>query len=321
MPRRASWKELVIGLVSLVIVVGVGLGVLLFARVGQLHGSTFRLYALTGEARGVIRGSEVWLGGQKVGVVKDVVFMPPSVPPENRLLVVMDVLSVDRQGIRLNSTAQVRSGGTPLGAPVLYITIGTNSAREVASGDTLRALPQSDVETMTSEFAIASREFPAIISNVKLLGQQLQNAQGTLGAFGVEGGGVELQRTRSGATRLLSRVTRPEGTIGRALSSEPSLIDRAHRVMARADSVRSLLSSNKNNTSLGRFHRDSTLLREVADIRNELDIVRARMASPTGTLGRLRADSALFDALASTQREMTLILADVHRRPLRYIHF
>src|SRR5512138_359187 len=64
MPRKASWRELVIGLVSFAVLVGVGFSVLVFARVGRLHGSTFRLYALTGEARGVIRGSEVWLGGQ-----------------------------------------------------------------------------------------------------------------------------------------------------------------------------------------------------------------------------------------------------------------
>src|SRR2546423_14426498 len=102
MPRRASWRELVAGLVALAALVGVGLAVLLFARVGRLHGSTFRLYAQTGEARGIIRGSEVWLGGQKVGVVKDVSFMPTSVDPRHRLLIVMQVLSSARQGIRMN---------------------------------------------------------------------------------------------------------------------------------------------------------------------------------------------------------------------------
>jgi hypothetical protein len=90
-------------------------------------------------------------------------------------------------------------------------------------------------------------------------------------------------------------------------------------VIARADSLRALI--NSENTSYGRLHRDSTLINEIADIRNEVDILQARMASTTGTLGRGRADSALFQALASTQREMTLIMADVRRRPFRYVHF
>jgi hypothetical protein len=180
-------------------------------------------------------------------------------------------------------------------------------------------LPQSDLETMTSQFAIASREFPDIIGNVKLLNDQLHSVQGTLGAMGIEHGGIELSRARYQTSRLAARVTRPRGTIGRALAAESPLADRARRVMARADSVRALLSSE--NSSLGRFRRDSTLLREVADVRNELDILRARMTSPTGTLGRARADSALVDALAGAQRELTLIMADIRRRPLRYIHF
>jgi ABC-type transporter Mla subunit MlaD len=318
MPRRPSWSELVIGLVSAAALLGVGLCVLVFARVGRLHGSTFRLYALTAEARGIIRGSEVWLDGQKVGAVKGIEFMPPS-GAANRVLITMDVFSSAHENIRHNSTAQVRSGGTLISAPVVYITIGTTDAPVVSTGDTIRALPQSDLETMTSQFAIASREFPDIIGNIKLLNDQLHSVQSTLGAFGVEHGGVALTRARYQTSRLAERVTRPSGTIGRALTAESPVAERARHVMARADSVRALLSSE--NTSLGRFRRDSTLLRDVADIRNELDIVRARMTSSNGTLGRARTDSALFDAVAGAQRELTLIMADIHRRPLRYIHF
>jgi phospholipid/cholesterol/gamma-HCH transport system substrate-binding protein len=319
MPRRARWRELVVGLVGFAVILGVSVAVLVFARVGQLHGSTFRLFALTGEARGVIRNSEVWLGGQKVGVVKDVQFMSPNAPASDRLLIVMDVLSSARQGIRRNSTAQIRSGGTLISSPVVYLTIGTNATPSVAAGDTIRALPQSDLETMTSQFAIASREFPEIIDNVKLLDHQLHSVQGTLGAFAVEHGGIELTRAQEQAMQLMTRATSSSGTVGRALGGQTSLADQAQRAMARSDSIRALLASK--NSSLGRFRRDSTLLNSVADVRSELDIVRSRLASPSGTLGRVRADSALVDAVAAAQREMTLILADLHRRPLRYIHF
>lgn len=319
MPRRARWRELVVGLVGFAVILGVSVAVLVFARVGQLHGSTFRLFALTGEARGVIRNSEVWLGGQKVGVVKDVQFMSPNAPPPDRLLIVMDVLSSAQQGIRRNSTAQVRSGGTLISSPVVYLTIGTNATPAVRAGDTIRALPQSDLETMTSQFAIASREFPDIIANVKLLDHQLHGVQGTLGAFAIEHGGVELTRSQEQGMRLMTRATSSSGTVGLALGSQTSLADRARRAMLRADSVRALLASN--SSSLGRFRRDSTLFKNVADIRGELDVVRARLASPTGTVGRAHADSALFDAVAGAQREMTLIMADIRRRPLRYIHF
>ena len=319
MPRQTSWNELVPGLASLAIVAVLGLGVLLFAPIGSLHGDTFRLYALTDQARGVIRGTEVWLAGQKVGVVKSVSFMPPSVPANRRVLVTMDVLAEARNEIRHNSTAQVRAGGTLISAPVVYLTIGTIAAPAVAPGDTIRALPQPDLETMTSEFAVASREFPAIIGNIKLLNQQLHSVNGTLGAFGIEHGGIELVRAQSSASRLVSEATSPRGTLGLALSSRSSLTVRARLAMARADSIRTLLSSS--NTSYGRFRRDSTLLREIADVRSEMAIVRERLASADGTLGRMRADSALVTALGGAEHEMTLIMADIRRHPLRYVHF
>jgi phospholipid/cholesterol/gamma-HCH transport system substrate-binding protein len=319
MPRRTSWNELALGLAGLITIAIIAFGVLFFAPIGTLHGDTFRLFAVTDQARGVIRGTEVWLAGQKVGVVKDVTFLPPTYPANGRVLVSMDVLSSARDKIRLNSTAQVRSGGTLIAAPVVYVTIGTAAMRAVVPGDTIHALPQPDLETMTSEFAVASRQFPAIIDNIKILNNQLHSVDNTLGALGIEHGGTELARARAGAARLSSQISTPTGTVGLALSSGSVLTARARQAMARADSIRTLLSSDR--TSYGRFRRDSTLLRDMANLRAEIDTVRAQMTSPNGTLGRMRADSALFQALNGAEHEMTLIMADVHRRPLRYIHF
>jgi hypothetical protein len=80
-----------------------------------------------------------------------------------------------------------------------------------------------------------------------------------------------------------------------------------------------LLASDRS--VLGRFRRDSSLLREVADVRNEVDILRARMADPHGTLGRAFADSAVFAALGTAQRNLTALMADLKRHPLRYLNF
>jgi hypothetical protein len=95
------------------------------------------------------------------------------------------------------------------------------------------------------------------------------------------------------------------------------LTNRAGRVMARVDSVRTLLASP--NTSLGRFRRDSTLLAEVDDIRNELTLVRASLDEPRGTVGRALKDSALTTSLGQAQHEMTLLMADIKNNPRRYL--
>jgi hypothetical protein len=126
-----------------------------------------------------------------------------------------------------------------------------------------------------------------------------------------------LQSAMASVGRLRRRLSDGRGSVGRILDGD--LGARAQRVVSRGDSVRALVGSS--NTSLGRFRRDSTLMSEVADIRDELAKVRASLAESRGTAGRIARDSAVFSALGEAHREMTLLLADLKKHPLRYNPF
>jgi phospholipid/cholesterol/gamma-HCH transport system substrate-binding protein len=320
MARRLSWSDVRGGLIAIVAIAVVSFVVLKFARVGALRGNTIHLYALVGEARGVLKGSEVWLMGQKIGKITAINFRSPTVADtSSRIEIAMEVLAEYRPIIRRDAEAQIRNGGTIIGAPVVYMMPGTPKAPEIRDGDTVRTKPQPDVEGATGRFGAAAREFPVIISNVKVLAAELQTTHGTIGAFlnTPEGSvGAGLSHTRLQASRLGAQLG-SRGTVGRFM--EDGLSTRATRVMARVDSVRALLASP--NTSFGRFRRDSTLLSEVADIRNELSIIQALVDEPRGTAGRVLRDSAITSALAGAQREMSLLFADIKKHPLRYLSF
>lgn len=319
MAHHTTWKDVIPGLLALTVLVAVCVGVLAFGRVGALHGDSITLYAAMPEARGVLQGTEVWVYGQKVGLVRSVGFPPPGSDSTARVIVDMEVLSDYRTSIRFDALAQVRSGGTLIGAPVVNISGGSTQARAVVSGDTLRALAQNDFEQVASRFGVASREFPAIIANVKLLGGALTSAQGTLGALGIEKGGGELAATREHMAWLSARVGGSSGTMGRALNARRELAERTRHLRASVDSVRRLVSSNSG--TVGRFRRDSTLAQNVRELRDQIAIVQAVASSPAGTLGRLSADSAIVLELSDMQRDMASLLADVRLHPLRYIRF
>ena len=320
MARRLVWSNVRGGLVALLVIVAVTVATLKYARVGALRGGTIRLYALVGEARGILRGSEVWLSGQKIGKVADIQFRSPSVADSNtRLLLVLDVLDDYKGLMHRDAVAQIRAGGSVIGAVVVYLTPGTVAAPLLRDNDTLHARAQLDIEGTTAGFALATRELPAIMKNVKELRQQLTLTQGTLGAA-INGGTVkrgQLSATAGRVARLHDRLSAGDGTVGLVMSK--GLESRASRVLARSDSVRALVSSSA--TSLGRFRRDSTLLLEVADIRNELTIIRALLDEPRGTAGRVMRDSAVTSALGDAQREMGLLVADIKKHPLRYNPF
>jgi ABC-type transporter Mla subunit MlaD len=321
MPRRASWKELRTGLIALAGLVIVALGILVFARVGALHGRTFRLYARTQNARGVIRGTEVWLAGQKVGIVKDVEFLPVSVPRRERVLIVMQILEHARSQIRRDSRTDLRAGGTMIGQPVVYISVGTATAADVVTDDTLNAQPQTDYEAKASELAVASRAFPDIIANFKLLGTQLSGVEGTLGSLGLERNGAALAEAGARLTRLNARLAASdgeEGTVSLALREGSAVRERVDVLRARADSVSQLVASTRR--SYGRFRKDSTLVKEIADIRDEIDILRSRVDRRGGALALVRGDSTLVQGLAETRRQMQRLLTDLKHRPFRYIN-
>lgn len=320
MPRRRdSWRDLLPGILCVTALVAAVLSILKFARVGALHGDTVTIYAATSEARGVGRGTEVWLNGVKVGIVDAIRFRAVDADTSRRLLLQLSVLEKHRGLIRRDASAQIRSGGTLLGAPVVFVSGGSVGAAPVADGDTLRTLPQQDPEGLTSNFATASQEFPAIIGNVKVLAAQLRGASGTAGAIlNADDDGNQLSVLRARASDVVRRATAPRGTIGLALSRGDA-VARVKHATAQVDSIRALLSSDAG--SFGRFRRDSTLLRTANDVRNELSIASALLDRADGTAGRVVRDSAIVRQVASARVQIDSLIADLKARPLRYWPF
>jgi hypothetical protein len=190
MAHRSRWQDLRIGIhTTLVVLVG-ALLILVFGRVGVLHGKKFTLFVTTDAARGVIRGTEVWLDGQQVGVVKSVSFRPAGVSPKERLVLALDLLENARAHVRYDSRVQIRGGTSVIGDQIVALSSGTAKARGVFDGDTIRAGEQTDFESMESDAVLASKQLPVIMGNVRLLVAQLHTAEGTLGAFGVDRGGA-----------------------------------------------------------------------------------------------------------------------------------
>ena len=320
MARRLAWSNVRGGLIAIAVIVVVAVGTLKYARVGALRGDSMRVYAAVGAARGVLKGSEVWLLGQKVGQITDIRFRSPTESDTTaRVLIEMELLEKYRGALHRDAEAQVRAGGSVIGAMVVYLTPGTPSTPVVRDGDTLRAKPQADAESATAQFGAVTRELPAIIRDVKTIRAELQSSSGTAGAL-LRANTLDrgaLRTTGRQLSRLRQRLDDGRGSLGRIMNG--GLGPRAARVMARADSVRTLVASS--SSSLGRFRKDSTLIAEVADIRDELAEVRASLADSRGTAGRVLHDSAVFDALGDVHREMALLVADLKKHPLRYSPF
>jgi ABC-type transporter Mla subunit MlaD len=319
MAHTARWRDLRIGMIAAVGVVAVALAVLLFAQVGAVRGETFQLFLRTASARGLMKGSEVWVGGQRVGRVLSVRFLPPAGEGRDALLVEMEVIERSRRAIRHDSRAEVRPGTNFIAAPVVAIDPGTVGSPIVTEGDTILSHAQTDLQATAARFGEAARAFPAVMADVKRVNQQLRSPGGTIGAFGSERGGVELAAVRARSERIAASLNQRRGTLGRMLNERGRLMARAEIVLARADSIQQLVGSPEK--AMGRFRRDSTLQTIVSDVQAELSIVRAMLQGAQGTAGRVVRDSAVVEALTEAEREMGAIMTDIRRRPFRYLGF
>lgn len=319
MPPRDSWSSLLPGLISLAVVLSIAAGVVVFGGIGRMRGETIRLYVLANQAHGLMSGSEVWLAGQKVGVVDKVEFLAPGADADSRVVIVVKVKAQDAAQIRRDSHAQVRSGGTVIAPKVVYVTPGTPASPQVAEGDTLRAAPQSDIGNTGERLKAAAEQLGPLMTDARTVMASVHDPSGTVGAALAGGGGGgggtgDVARLRANVARLRNRLS--GSAAGPGLET---VLEQSRAALARADSVRALLASS--GTSYGRFRRDTTLGATVANLRDELAELRARLDATDGTVGRFAGDSAIPRAVAAAQREMTLLSDDIRRRPLRYLAF
>src|SRR5437868_8602269 len=212
MPHQLHWRELAGGIVAAVAITLLTLVILVFARVGALHGRKVTLYVVTDEAPGVLTGTEVWLAGEHEGLVKDVSFRPPTVDNSERILIKTELLKDALPSVRRDSYAQIRPGGNLIGTPVVYISPGTTASPGLREGDTIRARPKAAIGDLTEDIGSVGPEFAALGAATKELATKIDRPAGTIGnarANGFE----DYADIKAGVTSLNARANGGSGTI------------------------------------------------------------------------------------------------------------
>jgi hypothetical protein len=317
MPRQLHWRELIGGMIAAAAIAALTIAVLLFARVGGLHGKKVTLYVVTREAPGVLAGTDVWLAGKKEGEVKDISFRPATVPGLERMLIRTEFLKEALPSVRRDSYARIKSGGGSLiGAPVVYISSGTLASPALHDGDTVHARPPAVPPDLAEDVGALGPAFAKLGAETRRLSANITRPVGTIGSYRAEGL-PDLADVSAGMSSLSARATRGNGTITRAMRGDLQV--RASRAMAAADSIRTLIASNKGN--IGRFRRDTTLVTNANHVLAEVDTLRLLLSDPVGAIAVAHPDSALTQQLDRTHVLLASLITDIKTNPMRYIRF
>jgi hypothetical protein len=317
MARPLHWRSLGGGILACLGMLGVAVATFMFAKVGTLRGDKFDLYVATPEARDIIKGTEIWVGGQRVGVVTAVTFQSSDAPLMERVLIHARVLDRDREQIRRDARATLRSGASAIGARVIAIGAGSVGAPAVADGDTIRTAERPELTATLDSVKLLAADLPVILENVSAVGRNARIVGRRMGALGADGGPMD--RIHTTMTAISKRREAAAGSLPLFAAAGPDLRARSARLLSARDSVRQMIATGR--ASLGRFRADTSLFAAVDRLRADAAEIRRLAAQPVGTIGRLRADSALIFALDSVHIELRGLLADMKAHPLRYIVF
>lgn len=316
MAKPLRWKNLAIGLIGLAGVIGLGVSVLLFARIGAIRGPKVAIYVTAASATGVLKGTDVTISGKKAGRVKNITFLPLDADTTSRLLLEVELMADALPILRRDSYADIHPSGTIIGAPVVDLAAGSTRAPPLQEGDTLYANPQIAPETVANRVAALGNEFGLATQEWRSLMANVRGAQSTFGALRVEGP-RDMAAFRAQTSRLLRRVEAGRGTLGAMQSGE--LQARANRVVATLDTLTALLDSERGN--IGRFRRDTTLIGELEKARTEAAAVATALSEARGAAGRMQHDRALARELTGIGTELDLLIEDLKKNPQRYLSF
>ncbi len=315
-PRSKTWRRLLPGVAVSAALIGAAVLILVFARVGALHGDTVRYHLFTEDAGGVRPGSDVWLAGVRVGRVRSIRFRPAATDTLRRLAVDVDVLAAYQRFVRRDTRGSIRSGGRRLGEPVVWLQPGSTASPVLPPGGALaigveeRPDLEPALDTLTRDYRSLSREWARVSDASAEANRRVHTAVGN------PGWGTSVLEER------LARLGRQSGMgKGVANSAAADPLQRARRVMTLADSLLDLLSAPNSAGAAHAAAARRETARSLNDLRRQLDRLQQRLASADGTAGRFAHDSALALETARLDSTMAALMKDVHKHPFRYWPF
>lgn len=314
MSRDHRWSELKVGIISGAVIAAIVIGVLVFARVGALHGDRSHLVVLTDHAPGVLPGTEVWLAGEKIGLVDKISFRPVSADTSKRLMIRTEILDKFLPQIRKNAHADIRPGGNLIGSPVVYISSEGTAFAQIKDGDTITTRSIGVIKDVGENVSELVDRLALLADSESKAVSLLSSEAGAVGAF-TRHGLPKLASVGGTISGLLRQVNTGNGSAG--LISRGDLGVKFHSIMASKDSIVQLMTTGNGN--LGRFHRDSTLGPNIARLKAQVDSLRGMMNNQNGGIGRLKSDSTMTKEMARARAQLDSLMKDIKKHPLKYL--
>jgi len=327
MPRAIrkgfDWGRVRVGALLLLALAVLAFAVFKAGEIFDVFADRYELYTLLPNASGLREGGAVTVGGQRVGTIEEIEFIPlERQRDDNHLRLRLSIAEDAREQIRADSRGKVRLQGF-LGDKFFDITPGTAGAPVLMPGDTLPSDPPVDLDEVLARAAGMIDEAEAMILNLQAITGSIAQGEGALGRLMTDD--VLYERvvlTTTELARTLHSANEGGGTIGRLLN-DPALYNRLNAALASLDTLSVTLT--EGDGTFARLIHSDTLYNALAGTATRADSLLAsfeslaeRMHSGEGTVARMVNDPQLYDELLKSVVDLQNLLLDIREHPDRY---
>lgn len=253
----------------------------------QMFSKTIQLYGVFENAGGLQLGNNVRYSGVNVGTVSKI-----EMVEEGRIIVEMSIEERTARFIKKDAIASISSDGL-VGSMVVNVIPGKGeSARQIASGDTIKIYSKGSTDEMLSTLNKTNENAALLTADLLKITNQIVEGKGTLGALvsdslmaqDIRQSAEELKKTTAGTTQIIARINTIISKIN---------YDESAAALLLSDTV----SKNQIQKVFGNLEKSSE---HINDVTKDLDDYIKKIKSAKGTLNYVTQDEILVKNIDST---------------------
>jgi phospholipid/cholesterol/gamma-HCH transport system substrate-binding protein len=312
--QNLRWSNLKVGIV---ILIGLVIFVFIISIVGteqNIFSSTYELRLFMPNARGLVNGAMVSLGGLKIGYVTDMNFATRD--DTTGVDITMKVLTKYAHSITKSSVAQIKTLGL-LGDRYVDISIGQENEERLAAGSQLPLLETFDLEAAGPRLNKTLTDFSELISNTMQITGAINRGEGSVGRLITKPGlAADLEHFVAAMNRIAGAVESGKGSLGKMVNDE-TLSQDLSAVAANLRTVTDQL--RKGQGTAGKLIMDESLYRSLSSFSARADSLMGKAGADSSNVSKLVSDPEFYSRVSKLLKDLDLLLVDLKENPGRYV--
>ena len=320
MKKQLMWAKLKVGIVITLALLTLFITVFFAGNIQDIFSPKVQIKAQIKDARGLRRGSPVWISGIEIGSVKSI-----DLNPEYGTLVTMSVNRGAMKFIKKDSQASVLTMGL-LGDKYIEVSVGSLQAELIKPGDMIKGAAQLEIQDIVNASSESIQKVTEFMDKFGNFIEKIEKGEGTIAKFLKDPSIYDnLRETTKTLSGIIKDFKESEGTM-KLLMKDPSLYNKLLNTTSSLEEFSSKL--NRGQGTLRRLAEDPQLYENLNTASKQLSLILEKIDAGEGVAGSLVKDKELNremkDTLVELKNSVTEfkeLIKDVKEHPKKYLKF